>query len=130
MADTYIVNHTLLGTGQVAGDVFPLSDDGETVKDIQGNYVPVDMPRLLGLFAVRKATDEEKAALDAKGTLNPDAIYQGDAPEGQRRVSSDTFAAIGQYQITDAGPDQSDVSAPKPSKSAKADTAPTDAPTV
>ena len=124
MADTYIVNHTLLSTGHAAGEVFPVSADGKTVKDTQGNDVPVDMDRLLGLFAIRKATDDEKAALDAKGTLNPDAVFQGDAPEGQRRVSSDTFAAVGVYQVTDAGPNQSDVSAPKAVKSSKADPAP------
>ena len=124
MADTYIVNHTLLSTGHAAGEVFPVSADGKTAKDVQGNDVPVDMDRLLGLFAIRKATDDEKAALDAKGTLNPDAIFQGDAPEGQRRVSSDTFAAVGQYQVTDAGPNQSDVGSTKPVKSSKSDPAP------
>ena len=124
MADTYIVNHTLLGTGQAAGEVFPVSADGKTVKDTFGNDVPVDLDRLLGLFAVRKATDEEKAALDAGGALDPSAVFQGDAPEGQRRVSSDTFAAVGGYQVTYAGPDQSAVSAPdqgaaKPGRAAK-----------
>ena len=126
MADTYIVNHTLLSTGHTAGEVFPISadpfpmsGDGEIIKDKQGNDVLVNTQRLLDLFAIRKATDEEKAALDAKGTLNPDAVFQGDAPEGQRRVSSDTFAAVGLYQVTDAGPNQSDVSAPKAVKASK-----------
>ena len=121
MADTYIVNHTLLGTGHVAGDKFPLSDDGKTVKDVQGNDVPVDLARLLDLFAIRKATDEEIAAFENKGTLNLDAVFQGDAPEGQRRVSSDTFAAVGQYQINAAGPNQSDVGAVKAEQASKAE---------
>ena len=123
MADTYIVNHTLLGTGHVAGDKFPLSDDGKTVKDVQGNDVPVDLARLLDLFAIRKATDEEIAAFENKGTLNLDAVFQGDAPEGQRRVSSDTFAQVAEYQINAAGPNQSDVGAVKAEQASKADKA-------
>ena len=130
MADTYIVNHTLLGTGHVAGEVFPLSADpfpmsgaGETIKDKQGNDVLVNTQRLLDLFAIRKATDEEKVALENKGTLNLDAVFQGDAPEGQRRVSSDTFAQVAEYQINAAGPNQSDVGAVKAEQASKADKA-------
>ena len=123
MADTYIVNHTLLGTGHVAGDKFPLSDDGKTAKDPQGNDVPVDLARLLDLFAIRKATDEEIAAFETKGAVDLNAMYLGDAPEGQRRVSSDTFAAVGLYQVTDAGPNQSDVSDFKAEQASKAELA-------
>ena len=123
MADTYIVNHTLLGTGHVAGDKFPLSDDGKTAKDAQGNDVPVDLARLLDLFAIRKATDEEIAAFETKGAVDLNAMYLGDAPEGQRRVSSDTFAAVGLYQVTDAGPNQSDVSDFKAEQASKAELA-------
>lgn len=123
MAETYIVNHTLIGTGHVAGDQFPLSSDGKTVRDTLGNDVAVDLDRLLDLFAIRKATDEEIAAFDSKGTLNMDAVFQGDAPEGQRRVSSDTFAQVGASQITAAGPNQSDVGAVKAEQAAKAEQA-------
>ena len=130
MADTYIVNHTLLGTGHVAGEVFPLSADpfpmsgaGETIKDKQGNDVLVNTQRLLDLFAIRKATDEEIAAFETKGAVDLNAMYLGDAPEGQHRVSSDTFAAVGLYHVTDAGPNQSDVSDFKAEQASKAELA-------
>jgi hypothetical protein len=110
---TYIVNHTLLGTGHAAGEVFPVKGGKVTDKNT-GKDVDVDLDRLLGLFAIREATPEDRKALDAKGLTDPNAILMGDAPDGQTRVSSDTFAPVDPASVTNAGGDQSDADKGQP----------------
>lgn len=108
---TYLVNHTLLSTGHAGdengGEVFPIQDDGVSVIDKFGSTVTVDFDRLLSLYAIRKATDDEVETMKSAGTLKTDGVYQGDAPDGTTRVSSDTFAPVDSAQVTFAGPDQS-----------------------
>lgn len=108
MADkVYVVNHTLLSTGHQAGEAFVVNG-GKVTNVNTGAADDVDVDRLSGLFAIRDATPEEIEAFKDTGLADPNAILQGDAPEGQTRVSSDTFAAVAPNQVRPAGGNQSD----------------------
>lgn len=110
MAKTYVVNHTILGTGHMAGEAFTPESGNKGVKNTMGVVVPIDFDRLMNLGAIREATPDEQKAFDQKGLLDPNAVIQGDAPEGQTRVSSDTFAAnLAPGDVTPAGGNQSDL---------------------
>lgn len=111
---TYIVNHTALGVTHAAGDLYE-PEDG------------VDIDRLLALGAIRQATEDEIAAVREKGIPVPGAVFLGEAPEGQTRVSNDTFAALPAYDVNPAGKDQSAAAkAAKGKDEAKPDAPPND----
>lgn len=148
MADTskdkaYVVTHTMISGGLVAGEVFtPFASDftlldGSTRSGMAvlskdtGRVIEIDLDRLSGLSAVREATDDDKTAAG----FPDDGILLGNAPAGQTRIGTDTFANVDPSLST--GGDQSDVGKPRGKKAdpilvpagvTQADPPPADAP--
>jgi len=114
-AKTYVVNHTMISGGYTAGELITptlamfTQADGTTRQGLcvpnKGTGLPqeLDIARLTRLYAIREATDEDEPT----DGLPPDGVLLGNAPEGQTRVSIDTFAEVDPNQST--GGNQSEV---------------------